>query len=65
MAPKHVEDAAERLRAVLEEAKASGSYRHGWYAYMARWDIETLIDHVLGPEVETSYLSLIPRRTRP
>jgi len=41
--------AAERLRGNLEDAKEGGYYNNGWYARMAKWDIEALIDHVLGP----------------
>lgn len=52
MATDAVTRAAERLRKNLEDAKAGNSYEHGWYARMARWDIEALIEFVLGREVE-------------
>ncbi len=47
-APDAVVYAANRLRANLVKAKEDNSYTHAWYAHMRRWDIETLIDYVLG-----------------
>ncbi len=49
-APDQVVYAASRLRDNLAKAKEDNSYTHAWYAHMRRWDIETLIEHVLGPE---------------
>lgn len=47
---RRVEAAAERLRDTLHTAKKGGFYRHAWYAYMHRSDIEVLVENILGPE---------------
>ena len=28
------------------KAQANNYYEHGWYAYMARWDVESVVDCV-------------------
>jgi hypothetical protein len=38
--------AADRLHALLEEAKRDGHYVNGWYAYMDKRDVERLIEAV-------------------
>jgi hypothetical protein len=35
--------AADRLHALLEEAKENGHYVNGWYAYMDKRDVERVI----------------------
>lgn len=39
--------AAQRIKGLLEEAKEHGHYTNGWYAYLARWDVEACVDAVL------------------
>ena len=45
--------AAARLRDCLQTAREDNHYRDAWYVHMARWDIETIIDYVLGKDVQT------------
>jgi hypothetical protein len=40
-----VERAAARIAERLAEAKEHGHYRNGWYAYIDRADVETLVEY--------------------
>jgi len=47
--PVTVITAAERLREQFAAAKKGNHYNNGWYVYMDKVDIETLVAYVLGP----------------
>lgn len=38
--------AALTINHELMKAQANNYYEHGWYAYMARWDVESVVDCV-------------------
>ena len=45
-------NAAQRLRDELHKADEKGYGVGAWYFYLRRQDIETVVEHVLGPVVE-------------
>lgn len=51
--------AAVRIAEALVAAKRGGYYRHGWYGYIAREDVEALVLAALEPTEQAVYRRLL------